>query len=269
VKAIVSLDGGAGSLSGAALVQESPYFETARLSAPMLLLFQPGGADLSFLESLRYSERTFARFPALRHEDFSGSGFFPAVTSAAGDPSGAREDVNRLMCRFLLAHLAGDRASMRLLDAMGASAEGSSYTLTRRTALPVPPAFEELKAMIRAGGIASAQTVVDRLKDRDPAPFSQETFRKLGSWLFDQGRNEDARSLFSMQLSMYPDSARSHFMLAIACQRLDDKGGARDHFARVLELIPKDFDLDTPTRKRYEATAKESIAALDASAPAP
>jgi len=267
VKALVSLDGGAGSLSGAALVQESPYFETARLRAPMLLLYQPGGADLTFLESLRYSERTFARFPALHHQDFSGSGFFPRAPSAADDSSeGPREDVNRLMCRFLLAHLAGDRASMRALD----EAETSpSYTLTRRAALPAPPSFEELKAMIRAGSIASVQGVFDRLKDRDPAPFSQETFRKLGSWLFDQGRNEDARSLFSMQLSMYPASSRSHFMLGIACQRLDDKRGARAHFEKVLELLPTDFDLDIPTRKRYEATAKEGIAALDATSPTP
>jgi dienelactone hydrolase len=272
VRAIVSLDGGAGSPSGAALVQQSPYFELARLQAPLLHLYQPEGADLAFLETLRYSERTFARFPSLHHGDFSGSGFFPAVASPGFDDSARRPkgEVNRLMCRFLLAHLAGDRASAASLES-AAGKPGSTqpaFTITRRPGLPAPPTFEELKAMIRQDGFAAVGRAFERLKDRDRTPFSQDTFRKLGSWLFEQRRNEDARSLFELQLSMYPNSARSHFLLALACERLDDKRGTRDHFARVLELLPNDVDLDPPTRRRLETTSKESLAALELGPPA-
>jgi dienelactone hydrolase len=267
VRAIVSLDGGAGSLSGAALVQESPYFETARVHAPMLVLYSPEGADLRFLESLRYSERTFARFPSLHHGDFSGSGFFrAAASSGSDDPSAAaRQAMNGLMLRFLRAHLAGDREDAKRLDDPAAS-KSPAFDLTRRSALPAPPTFEEWKAMLRTGDFASVTKTCDRLKERDAAPISPETFRKLGSWLFDEGRSEDARWLFQLQVSMYPKSARAQFFLAVACQRLDDKRAAREHFTATLDLLPTDFEVDPPTRLRLETTARESLVSLGSAA---
>jgi len=263
VRAIVSLDGGAGSLPGAALVQESPYFEAARLRAPMLVLYSPEGADLRFLESLRYSERTFARFPSLHHGDFSGSGFFRAAALPGSDDpaAAARQSMNGLMLRFLSSRLAGDREDAERLDDP-AAAKSPAGDLTRRPALPAPPTFEEWKAMLRTGGFASVRQACDRLRERDPAPVSPETFRKLGSWLFEEGRNEDGRDLFRLQVSMYPKSARARFFLAVACQRLGDRRAAREHFTAALDLLPADFEVDPPTRLRLETAARGSLAAL-------
>lgn len=271
VKAIVSLDGGAGSTSGAATVRQSPYFEPARIRAPILHAYQPEGADLELLESLRYAPRTFAKFPALRHGDFSGSGFLKDFALTGRSPrTAARASLNRWVARFLRAHLTGDAESRRLMDqAQAGDANDPAFVVVHRRPVAAPPLYEDLKRIIRDRGVPGMVAELERLRDQDPTPFSEETFRKLGSWMFDEGKNAEARSLFDLQVAMYPDSARAHFFLALAARSLADKPAARDHFTRAIALLSTDPALDAAIRRRIEITAKESLSALGIKGDAP
>lgn len=257
LKAIVSLDGGAGSASGAATVQQSPYFEIARLTAPLLHLYQPEGADLGWLEALRYERRVLVRFPTLRHADFSGSGLFEnAVPSFFGpqtvDRNVARARVWALTLQFLEEHLSGRPPS----DSAIPAEVGAARTLD---ALPAPPRLEDLRSEFRSRGFAGIEAIYRRLAERDPQPFSEETLRKLGGWLLETRKTEEASRLFTLQTEMYPQSARAHYLLANAERRLGRAEAARAHFQKALELLPGDLGLDAPTRRRIESAAREAI----------
>jgi len=268
VAAMVSLDGGAATSSGAVLVRQSPYFELARLRAPILHLYQPDGADLELLEGLRYADRTFGSFPNLRHKDFSGSGFFENISAEIRGKNAARQAgrkrVCELMARFLLVNLRGDPERRRLLErlSLGSGSDQEVPAVEKRARLPAPPLLEELREIVRKGGIRAVKESYEGLKERDPQPFSQETLRKLGSWLYDEGRAADARDLFELQMVLYPDSARAHYLFAMACRRVGDLTRAKEHFAKALELLPTDADIDVALRARIEKTSRETLQEL-------
>ena len=96
-------------------------------------------------------------------------------------------------------------------------------------------------------------------RSRDPRPYSEETFRKLGSWLMSEEKIEDARSLFSLQVEMDPGSSRAHYFLAVAARSLGDARSAREHFERALALTPLDRALSVAARERIEKAAREGL----------
>jgi len=252
-RAIVSLDGGGGSASGAATIEASPFFDVVRVRAPILHEFSPEGADLEFLESLRYSDRTFAKFPGLHHRDFSGSGILTDFARSSPAAERARAGVNRLMAEFLRSHLLAGKPT----DGEPAAPAEPGEEIRRLARVPEPPlTFEELRAIVRSRGVGVVAEEAERRKAQDPRPLSEETFRKLGSWLFDEGRAWDARRLFELQAAMYPQSARARFFSAIACRATGDADGARDKFREALALLPTDPGMDGPTRRRIEKTAR-------------
>jgi dienelactone hydrolase len=257
--AIVSLDGGAGGPPGAATIRQSPWFDPGRITAALLHLYQPEGADVAFFEALRYAPRGLVRFAGLRHVDFSGAGGFeavlaPAADRAAGRRARERAEVWRVCRRFLENALAG-RAS----PFAGLALDPAAGEVKLLEPLPAPPQLEELRALARTRGFPAIEEVYRRFAPRDPAPLSEETCRRLGGWLLDNGKGTDARDLFALQVAMYPGSARARYLLGTAEARLGDRDAARRTLSRALELLATDASLDLASRQRIECAAREAL----------
>ncbi|MDQ2870590.1 MAG: hypothetical protein M3S32_07605 [Acidobacteriota bacterium] len=260
LRAIVSLDGGGGSASGAATVQQSAFFDPARLTAPLLHLYQPEGADTAFFDALRYCRRTLVRFSGLRHADFSGSGlleeraprYFGPPTADRGAP---RTAVWKTVLDFLQASFSDSRAASTAVPEIPA-AMGETRVIEP---LPPPLRLEELRALVARGGIPALEEAYRKRQERDATPVSEDTCRKLGSWLLETRSREEAHRVFEMQLAMYPRSARAHYSLGAAELGLGDKTSATLHLIRALELLPEDSTVDAPTRRRIEKAAREAL----------
>ena len=262
LRAIVSLDGGAGSPSGAATVQQSAFFDAGRLTAPVLHLYQPEGSDTAFFESLRYARRVLVRFPELRHADFSGSGLLEDLApSYLGPPSKDRSALRSAVWKTTLAFLSAARKSR----AGGPFSFGpndvppSAGEVRSLEPLPAALLLEDLRAVVARKGIAALEELYRQRRGQDSTPISEDTCRKLGSWILETRGREDARRLFEIQLAMYPRSARAHYLLGMTELGLGDKTSATAHLSSALELLADDASLDAPTRSRIEKAAREAL----------
>ena len=257
LRAIVSLDGGAGSASGAATLQQSAYFDAGRLTLPILHLYQPEGADTGFFESLRYSRRTLIRFPDLRHVDFSGSGLLEDLAPGyLGPPSKDRRAPRAVVWRTTLAFLAGTLTAPDGPSFHSFASSGETHLLEP---LPPPLLLEELRGLVSRGGIRALEEAYRQRLGRDPTPISEDTCRKLGTWLLETRGREDARRLFEIQVAMYPRSARAHYLLGMTELGLGDRASATAHLTSALELLAGDPSLDAPARNRIEKAARDAM----------
>ncbi len=260
LRAIVSLDGGAGSASGAATVQQSAFFDPGRLTAPLLHLYQPEGADTGFFDTLRYCRRTLVRFSGLRHADFSGSGLLEeAAPRYFGPPTVDRKPPRTAVWKTVLDFLQASFSDSRAASSAAPEAPAAMGETRVIEPLPPPLRLEELRALVARGGIPALEESYRRKLERDPTPISEDTCRKLGSWLLETRSREEALRVFEIQLAMYPRSARAHYSLAMTELGLGDKASANAHLTRALALLPEDPTVDAPTRRRIERAAREAL----------
>jgi len=271
VDAVVSLDGGVGSATDPYMLQQSDFYALERARAPLLHVYgiDVPGTDLTFLRSLKYSERWLVGFSGMRHGDFAGYGILTSQTPNILGPGPADIPSTTAWAfwyvrHFLQAFLRGDAKSMEVLGRSDQEL-GTRFQLVveRQAALPAAPYPEQMKRLVLRQGFDSLLRLYDGLHRADPQPISQEAFRLLGVWLLDNDRAADAQQWFRLQTEDYPTSARAHYYYAAASLRANDSAAARDHFNQALSLLPGDVDLDAPTRSRLESRARTALERLE------
>ncbi|HVG32337.1 MAG TPA: hypothetical protein VM911_04630 [Pyrinomonadaceae bacterium] len=268
VDALISLDGGIGSVFGANVVQRTPYYSLSRITVPLAHLHGPDvpGTDLSFLNTLKYSRRYLVAFPGMRHGDFVNNGmlehFVPGMQGkTAVDTKTGFEWVCRYALHFLKAYLKNESASLSFLD-NSPEANGvplGILTVDRKTALTAPPTAAQLQAMIEARGIQSVVALYAQLKKADAQPLPQQTLNDVARWLGEKNDWKSAREIVELRLDAYPKSAWANYAAAEIYRRLGDNARARQLYTEALRLLATDFDPEMDfTRRRgiYEGSRR-------------
>ena len=107
IKAVVSLDGGIGSVFGAQLLSNQNYYREQDIIAPILHLYNPNDpyTDLTWFKSIPYSERFLAAIKNMQHGHFTSFGLLnklmPGIMGKeAADPGNGYETVMLLTKEF-------------------------------------------------------------------------------------------------------------------------------------------------------------------------
>lgn len=110
--ALVSLDGGIGAKTGKGLLEKARGFDSSRVTAPILHLYEEADEfmtpDFDLLRSLDHSDRWLVRVDSMRHVHFSSTGILvravPSIaarTSADGATAAAWDAVAESTASFL------------------------------------------------------------------------------------------------------------------------------------------------------------------------
>lgn len=273
VDALVSLDGGIPTSFEDRLLKRTPYFDLAAVRVPILGIHAPHpNVDPAIFNQYKYSTRHVIHFPKMSEFHFLNYGmlerFAPGIIGKPpGDTQAGFEWASLYVLNFLKAYLIGDQQSRQFLHQPPTAIASGLLTIDTKPALEPPPRVSELKSLVRQGGMESVAAVYQRLKQKDPQPFSQETFVSLYSWLSFQ-RDADwkgRRALSLLRVDSYPDSARAHFTMAQVFLQLRETASARKHFKEALRLLTTDADplLDFQTRTRIETAATRELKNLE------
>jgi tetratricopeptide (TPR) repeat protein len=271
---LISLDGGIGSAYGAGVVQRTPYYSLSRINVPLLHLHGPNvpGTDLTYLNSLKYSERYLVAFPGMRHGDFTNYGMLEHfVPGILGKPSGDTKTGFEWVCRyalhFLKAYLKKDGESLTFLKNPPGLNEvpAGLVTVERKNNLDAPPDARQLQAMIEQKGIESITALYRNLKRTDPQPLPQQTLSDVGRWLAEKNDWKSAREIVDLRLDSYPDSAWAHYAAADVYRRLGDNERARKLYGDALRLLAEDFDpeIDFNRRRAIYEGARSNLASAN------
>ena len=108
IKAVISLDGGVGSVFGAQLLSNQAYYREQDIVAPILHIYNPTDpyTDLTWFKSIPYSERFLAAMKNMQHGHFTSFGLLnKAIPGIMGketaDPGNGYETVMLLTKEFL------------------------------------------------------------------------------------------------------------------------------------------------------------------------
>jgi CubicO group peptidase (beta-lactamase class C family) len=104
----------------------------------------------------------------------------------------------------------------------------------------LPPTLRALHRALRQRGFSHLEEEVKRARRRDPAYALPET--AVNAWgysLVEQGQLTDALAVFKLNTRLYPASANTYDSLAETYAALGNKKLATQHYARALQLNPK------------------------------
>ena len=108
IKAVISLDGGIGSVFGAQLLSNQSYYREQDMVAPILHLYNPADpyTDLTWFKSIPYSERFLAAMKNMQHGHFTSFGLLNKIVPGimgkeTADPGNGYEAVMLLTKEFL------------------------------------------------------------------------------------------------------------------------------------------------------------------------
>ena len=265
VDAIVSLEGGLPSPFENSLMQRTPYYDTAILRAPMLIIQAPfEGRDDALLHQYRFADRWLIEFPTMKEYYFLNYGPLDEhAPGVLGPPPGAVAKGFSWATRHVLAFL--DRT---LRDGSSKVEEGPAglFTIRFEKARPAIPTAQELKRIIQKDGVEGLKRVYESLKSEESRPFARQTLFDLANFFGWQRDNDWAirRELMSIASEIYPESARARFALANACRARRETSCAIKAYEETLRVLPEDRDssLDAAARERLSRLAAERRDAL-------
>lgn len=259
IGALVSLDGSLRSypkfVNGSA--EAAKYVTPERVAVPLLFIAaraksieqlgsQKTDVGYSFMNNMKYSDVYLASMQPMVHPNFSSY----ALRFLPFDPAAAysREEVltaygwtARYVHQFLDAYLKGSAPAMAFLQ-KAATANGSPrhmMTIEKRAATSTPPNFENLTLELNTKGYQHAVAVYKKMQQLDlKFQVSESGMNDWGYALFRAGRAKEAIAIFSLGVTIYPESGNLFDSLAEIEELGGEKKLAIQHYRRSLELDP-------------------------------
>lgn len=257
IGALVSLDGSVRSypnfVNGGA--DAAKYVTPERVAIPFLYIAsRPKSIELlssqkkdmsySFINSMTYSDVYLATMLPMVHSNFSSY----ALRITPADPAAAysRPEVTtaygwtaRYVQQFLDAYLKGSVPARAFLQ-QPATANGAPrqmMTLDRRTAKSASPNFENLTLELNTKGYQHAIAAYKTMQRLDPKfQISEDSMNAWGYALFRAGQSTNAIEIYTLGVTLYPQSANLFDSMAEVHEGLGDKPRAIQNYRRSLEL---------------------------------
>ena len=238
---------------------EAPYYDIARLKAPMLVLYKGIESEnlrTDIVDDLKFSDRYLFKFPHLVHGDFNSS---PMIVSIApGDDYADREYSlkyrtkqagivgHQVVCHYVLnfldAFLKGDTQARRFITGRAEEQGVATGTFERdfKPRLQVPTE-EEFYTIIQERGLDAAIRIYREAKAKYPQEtiIREAALRRIGNEAGYYGNPAQAVEIFRLYVEAYPQSAAAYENLAGAYEEVGDTSQAIKNYERSLQLNPQ------------------------------
>lgn len=270
ISALVSLDGSVRYFP--AVVQQALYATPERLALPMLYLgAKPSNAEAmnrakqvaasySLMNRMDYSDLYNVTMYTMEHAAFQSESLRLGPEERFGEYS--REEalvahgwMGRYVRAFLDAYLRNDAASLAFLRNKPAANEVPAHLLAVdvHRSEGAPPTLTTMAVRYASQGHKNLETIYRDMNRRDPNFRPDE--RALIAWgekFLDLKRYAEATDIYRLTTSLYPDSGRAVFYLAMTHDRNRENAAALAAYRRVLDFWPD------------QTEAKQAIARLEA-----
>ncbi|MRX09420.1 tetratricopeptide repeat protein [Pseudoduganella sp. FT25W] len=267
ITALVSLDGSVRYFP--AIVQQAAYATPERLALPMLYLGgKPYTAELmnrikqvptySLMNQMKFSELYNVTMYTMEHAAFQSESLRLGPEPRFGEYSRdeatlAHGWMGRYVLAFLNAYLRNDDAALAFMNNKPAANSVPAHLLAVDVhhAEGEPPTLTTMASRFARHGHKDLAGIYRDMHQRD-ASFKPDE-RGLIAWgekFLDVNRYPEAIEIYQLTTSLYPDSGRAMFYLAMTYERHHDNALALEAYQRVLGFWP---DM---------AEAKQSIAKL-------
>lgn len=255
IGALVALDGSVRYFP--AIVQAAAYATPERLALPMLYLGgKPSTAEAmnknkqvptySLLNQMKYSDLYNVAMYTMEHAAFQSESLRLAPEQRFGEYT--RDEaalaygwMEKYVLAFLNAYLKSDAPALTFLNsapkANGVPAHLLSVDVHR--AEGAPPTLTTLATEFAKRGHTNLAEVYSGMNKNSPGFKPAE--RALISWgepFMEQQRYQQAIEIFVLANTLYPDSARAAFYLALAYDKNNDNAQAIANYQRVLGFWP-------------------------------
>ncbi len=269
--ALVSLDGNDGFTNGVQLIQQSPFYNIAKLRVPFMRLSQVAGPqapiDLTFYNAMKFNKKYLASFPDLRHIDFTTFAMIEElVPNSTGQPRGDIKLGHKLACEYVAnffnGYVKGDQAGLAFLKkeptANGAPADFMTVAFEEGLK-PVPVEAEFVGLLNQEGGVQKAVEIFEYTQKMAPGTvlFQENPTNILGYQLMNQGRTKDAIEIFKINNKAFPNSANTYDSLAEGYMTDGQLELAIQYYEKALEVVKT--DVNSPFRQAIETNAPARI----------
>jgi tetratricopeptide (TPR) repeat protein len=269
--ALVSLDGNDGFAPGIQLVQQSPYYNVAKMRVPFIRLSQVVGPqapiDKTLYDAMKFNQKYWGSFPDLRHIDFTTFSMIEElVPNSTGQPRGDIKLGHKLVCEYVAnffnGYVKGDQAALTFLkkDPTANGAPAEFVTVAFEEGLkPVPVEAEFTALLLQEGGPQKAVEIFDYTQKMAPGTvlFQENPTNNLGYQLMNQGRTKDAIEIFKMNNKAFPNSANTYDSLAEGYMTDGQLEMSIQFYEKALEVVKN--DADSPFKQAIEANAPARI----------
>jgi dienelactone hydrolase len=273
ISALVSLDGSVRSFP--TIVKQASYATPERLALPMLYLgAKPSTAEVmsrakdvattySLMNQMKYSDLYNVTMYTMEHAAFQSESLRLGPEERFGEYS--REEallahgwMGRYVRAFLDAYLRGDAAGLAFMTNRPAANAVPAHLLAVdvHRSEGEPATLTTMAAQYARHGHKDLETIYRDMNRRD-ANFRPDE-RALISWgekFLDLKRYAEATEIYLFTTSLYPDSGRAAFYLAMAYDRNHENAAALKAYQRVLGFWPD------------QTEARQAIARLEAENP--
>jgi len=259
ISALISLDGSVRYFPS--IVKQAAYATPERLALPMLYLGgKPANAEAmsrandvatsySLMNQMKYSDLYNVTMYTMEHAAFQGESLRLGPETRFGEYSRdealvAHGWMGRYARAFLDAYLRGDPAGLAFLANKPAANAVPAHLLAvdARRSEGEPPTLATMAAQYARQGHKDLEAVYRALQRRDAGFKPNE--RALIAWgekFLELKRHAEAVQIYQLATSLYPDSGRAVFYLAMTYDRNKDNAQALVAYRRVLVFLP---DLD-------------------------
>lgn len=265
-QAIVSLDGWEGKYGSQATIQESIYYDAAKIRYPYFAVMQdekdpPPNLALSqvIFDDFLYATRYYYVLNNMSHVYLIASMFM--VPNLPADKKQAYEFLYTSIGHFYDAHLKHEEGSIAYLQNTQAGNHvpaGLIKSELKKPALPAAPNNDELVKMLDEGRWQTAITILKQAKQSAPNAriTSGNSLNSIGYIMLRNHKFTEAIGLFTLNTELYPGDAGWFDSLAEAYEATGDKDNMKKAAQQVVNLLANKTPLSAADNALIQAAEK-------------
>jgi len=257
------------------LTAQLSSFDPVRVTVPLLQIYSSAGdsADVSLVDSMRYSDRRTLMFADLDPLEFTSYALITSIV--APDTSQADKTETRTydaicgaVLNFFRDRLMGVEAAKTYFNRLSAREEPGQalITTTFQQGEERPPTADQFVYIVRnydREKIAGLCRQYD-LDSPDHPILAGGDFTGLGYQMLQGGQTDKALEIFRMGTAAFPSSANAWDSYGEACIAAGDNASALKYYRRALEILPQDSTINPALRDAIANNVPAVIERLEA-----
>ena len=255
VKGVVSLDGMEIWKVYKDSFRRFPFRDLKKINVPYVV-FQSNIAatrlDYSFYEKAKYAQKTYVKDVGFSHADYSALSIAmydkvaPTFYKTEKDLDKSIKIVGEYVLNFFESRLKNKHQSQQTLDNFS---DKYKVTIQNIDAKPIPPANDDIKAIIKKDGFDGFRSIYKELKAKDDAPIGKGNLLNLGREYERSGKNKLASDFFILIAKEYPKYSLPYYFLGSTLEKVGQADKAKVFYKKFMDAVDADEDTPESTKK--------------------
>ena len=266
VKAVVSLDGGIGSVFGHQLLSGYPFYSIDKVTMPILHIYNPKdpGGNIDWFDVSKYNSRYLLALNNMDHQFFGIYGWLDRYIPSVLGKSMPRPGNNT---EILL------QSTLNFFQMVFSNAADESLALGRKYSWMVPSIASEefrqkeyitlpddfLMEIFNTRGVEGVKEIHKKQQAITVMPVSAKSYNILFLYLFNKQDKNAVLEIAEMYRRDFPRSALAAYYLARAQQLNDRMEYAKKSFNDCLALLPSDNALKEFEKETYKTRCENFL----------